>query len=155
MRTRTAAALGLAAALAGGATSIAASEDAGEPVRDALTGHLADGSIEAKFAPAGIVYNVSEEPSHFLGAYFLDTDDLRPLTGAIPRSELAEADDVLQSRDLPLGSLVESGVFKNPGPDPLQAKFMSNAGLVELTLQPGEGVLVGSAELLATTHEPG
>jgi hypothetical protein len=103
------------------------------------------------------VHNVSQDPSHFLGAYVVGTDQLGSLTGAVPRSQLAEGDEVLLSKDLPLGAMVESGVFKNPGPDPLIAKFATMKGLVSVDLAPGEGVLVGSPDVLLSTgtHVPG
>lgn len=135
----------------------------GEPrvtTRDPITGTIADGSLKAIANPPGVVYWLGEDAAFITAIGTEDPVDSESVfQPRIVGYKFAKMNGQRLKRG---GSVVENatlenGVFKNPGPYIVQIQYVDTqtGALVDLELEPGFGLLVGSADLLDATHEWG
>ncbi|HLO42563.1 MAG TPA: hypothetical protein VK176_16190 [Phycisphaerales bacterium] len=129
------------------------------PVRDPVSGALADGTAQSVGILPSVIMPLGQDPAILVDVQPLDKG-LRmdcPLNAGLIafRSVEIAGGEVHRFHVVPLGTNIQSGIFKNPGPYKLAITIVRDHSLDVIELEPGFGLLIGDETIANPTHRAG
>jgi hypothetical protein len=129
------------------------------PVRDPISGALADGTVRSVGILPSVIMPLGQGPAILVDVQPLDKG-LRmncPLNAGLIafRSVEIAGGEVHRFHEVPLGTHIQSGIFKNPGPYKLAVTIVRDHSLDVIELEPGYGLLIGDESIANPTHRAG
>lgn len=129
------------------------------PVHDPISGALADGTIRSVGILPSVIIPLGQDPAILVDVQPLDKG-LRmdcPLNAGLIafRSVEIAGGEVHRFHEVPLGTNIQSGIFKNPGPYKLSVTIVRDHSLDVIELEPGFGLLIGDESIANPTHRAG